>query len=81
LILNPKHSGAVLNHGLASVYGQLRTSAGSGPQGRPTAVGEAGSIVPAERIAYFERYLELGKNDYWRIEAHNKIERIQGSAS
>jgi len=60
LTLNPNHAGAVLNRGLASVYGQLRT--------------------PAERIADFERYLELGTNGYWRSEAHNQIKRIQDGA-
>ena len=33
--------------------------------------------TPEERIADFERYLELGKNGYWRIEAHNQIKRMQ----
>jgi tetratricopeptide (TPR) repeat protein len=61
LNLEPGHAGAVLNRGLASVYGQLRT--------------------PAEQIADFERYLDIGKNGYWRIEAHNQIRRLQSIPS
>jgi len=34
-----------------------------------------------EAIADFERYLELGKKGYWRIEAHNQIARLKKSAS
>jgi tetratricopeptide (TPR) repeat protein len=34
-----------------------------------------------EAIADFERYLELGRNGYWRIEASNQIMRLkQGQA-
>lgn len=57
LVLNPGDAMAALNRGLASVYGELRTT--------------------AERIADFERYLELGKNGYWHSEAHNQIKRMQ----
>ena len=34
-----------------------------------------------EQIADFERYLEIGKSGYWKIEAHNQIRRLQGAAS
>ena len=33
--------------------------------------------APAEAIADFERYLELGHNGYWRMEAHNQIKRLR----
>jgi hypothetical protein len=30
-----------------------------------------------EAIADFERYLELGRNGYWRIEASNQLMRLK----
>jgi tetratricopeptide (TPR) repeat protein len=33
-----------------------------------------------ESIADFERYLELGKDGYWRIEAHNRIAQLKTSS-